>query len=249
MKPLLTLYLKELKENRIPTAVLLVVGACMQIYAYTRLPLFPGISEFWLMIPAGLPLIISGLAVALLLLHVLNAEWRGNTHHLLLSLPMPKWTIGLVKCAASVTLSGALFVASCAGAYTIYLTIATRPENNANLIGFVDFWTIAFGWFFAFALPLSGLITATWGLSHSVKRRRGYVAAGSMVVAAYCLAKITGPGIRAFQFLGQFHYESVKPDGRTFVHAMELSWWAFPALLGVLLLAFGLYLFHRFVEI
>ena len=249
MKPLLTLYLKELRDNRIPTAVLLVVGACMQTYAYVKLPHFPGVNGFWLAIPAGLPLIISGLAVAFLLLHALNAEWRGNTHHLLLSLPVPKWWIVLIKCAATITLSGILFAASCAGAYALYLSIVTRPENNGNLIGFVDFWMIAFGWFFALALPLSGLITATWGLSHSVKRRRGYVAAASMVVAAYCLAKITGPGIRAFQFLGQFRYESVKPDGRVFVHAMELAWWAFPALLGVFLLAFGLYLFHRFVEI
>ena len=36
------------------------------------------------------------------------------------------------------------------------------------------------------------------------------VAAGSMAVAAYGLAKLAGPGIKAFQFLGQFHYDEAQ---------------------------------------
>lgn len=250
MKPLIALYLKELRENRTMPLLLLILIVAAQIYAYARFdPTVhaPGTIVAMLLgfLPVGVPVLIA----PFLLAHAFSSEWRSQTNHLAFSLPVPRWWLGLAKFAAVLTLETVLYLVACLGALALYLTILEDPTARHNVVPPLDLWMLSAMWFLGLSLLFLGLITGMEGFRFSFKRRRGYAAAGFLLVFAYVFGKVLEPGVKALGVLGQYRFDSVKPDGQVFFHAMELSWVAFPALSGLLLLLLGLYLLHRYVEI
>ena len=250
MKPLVALYLKELKENRTVPLLLLILIAAAQIYAFTQFDPIGHTPRAVVMMALGfLPLAVPVLIGPFLLAHSFTSEWRSQTNHLAFSLPVPRWWLGVAKFTAVLTLQGLLYLVSCVGALALYLTIVGDATARNNVVPPLDLWLVGTMWFSALSLLFLGLITGMEGVRFSFKRRRGYAAAGILAVIAYAFAKLLSPAIKALSFLGTYRFDSVKPDGTVYGHALELSWVAFPALTGLLLLILGLYLLHRYVEI
>jgi hypothetical protein len=249
MKPLLTLYLKELKEHRTFAALSLVVTICIQVVVFAKIDLPPGPGDmvlgFLAAISVGLPPLIAPFFLA----HIYNAEWKGNTHYLTLSLPIPRWYIRLSKWGAVLSLSGFLYVIACGGLYILYLWIAGHLETKVYPIGFADFWVVAITWWVSISLLTLGLITAMEGLRSAIKRFRTVLAGGFLGICLLTFARLMDPASEALQFLGAYRYEIIGPGGLISLREIALSGHAFAAVYGLLMLALGLYLFNRFSEI
>ena len=120
-----TLYLKELKENRITFGFLILATLCAGLYslmATTEGRLNPRIA-------VGLIPFLTIVVLPFLLLHSFSQEFKGQTHYQLLALPVQRWAIALCKVAAF--LSVGAVVAVLAGSLALVLRRFVRVNNSA----------------------------------------------------------------------------------------------------------------------
>lgn len=250
MTPFLALYVKDLKENRTLVFVLMMLSTSLHFYFYLTYVPFERPEE-WLVLLLCLPSAMAVIVPPLLLAHSYASEWKGDTHYLALSLPVPKWSIGATKWSAMLTLAGVLFGISTLGMHFIYLSVLGSQKALAAMtwVPAADFWSFAASWYFSITCLLFGVIISMEGVRFAAKRYRNYVAGAFIVGFAYLLSKALNPVLEALAFLGEFRVESIKPDGQVFVQAFPIAFVVFPALGGLLLLLVGLYMLDRFVEI
>ncbi len=107
-----TLYIKEIKDNRTLFILLPLVTACLQLVAVLSFDdgQVPSPHALWSLVPYAFLLILP-----FVLSHSFAQEVKGQTHYLLLSLPVSRTQIFAAKAAAVATLGIVLFALSSAG--------------------------------------------------------------------------------------------------------------------------------------
>lgn len=107
-----TLYIKEIKDNRTLFILLVAVAVFLELVAVLSFGdgQTPSLHFLWSFVPYAFLLILP-----FVLSHSFAQETKGQTHYLLLSLPIPRAQIFAAKVAAVATLGILLFVLSSAG--------------------------------------------------------------------------------------------------------------------------------------
>ncbi|MEW6749408.1 MAG: ABC transporter permease [Candidatus Latescibacterota bacterium] len=260
MSPWLALYVKEVKENRLGLGLLAGATACVVVYGLAH-AVSGGALDFppvWVG-AMSLPY-LSVLVLPFLLTHSVSREFDAQTHHQLLALPVPRAALMLAKVAA--IFSGGVVICLLT---TAAIRVASLVRDNAQMdlaryewhlpagsgyaAGTVDA-TVA-GGYLAVLLLLLGMATLLAGLRLVVGRAHGLTAIVVFALSLYGYAKIlglalptaaelatgiagwpTGPGIRSFPGFGSF------------VAVCLVS----TACTGLLYIAMGTWLFHRFAR-
>ena len=128
-----TLYIKEIKDNRTLFILLPLVTVFLEIVAvlsFDDLQVVPSFHFLWSFVPYAFLLILP-----FVLSHSFAQEVKGQTHYLLLSLPVSRAQIFAAKAAAVVTLGIVLFALSSAGFIVVVgelHALATEAEKTAS---------------------------------------------------------------------------------------------------------------------
>ena len=128
-----TLYVKEIKDNRtlfILLPLLTVFLELVAVLSFDDLRVAPSPHFLWSLVPYAFLLILP-----FLLSHSFAQEVKGQTHYLLLSLPVSRTQIFAAKAAAVATLGIVLFVLSSAGFITVLgelHALAIEAEKTAS---------------------------------------------------------------------------------------------------------------------
>tara|TARA_B100001964_G_scaffold215939_1_gene254753 strand:- start:5 stop:718 length:714 start_codon:yes stop_codon:yes gene_type:complete len=177
VNPYMALYVKELKANRLVSAVLLVLTAAIVLAVITNasplnatLPL--------LVLPYLSPPVFAGL-----LMNSISQEWSGNTQHQWLALPVPRAALPLMKLAAVGTLAVAVFVLNTFGVSMVLgpaLEAVGEFAGAASGLPIVDVeaavvWSVAGGVFGSMTVFLLGLALVAASLRMFVPRFKGLV--------------------------------------------------------------------------
>ena len=94
MNDFITLYMKELRAQRMVIGVLLLGTLGLSIYALTGLGDVPQPRLALIILPYA-----SALGLPFLLIHAIASEWSAQTHYQILALPVPRWLVLLSKVA------------------------------------------------------------------------------------------------------------------------------------------------------
>ena len=108
-----TLYIKEIKDNRLLFILLPLVTVFLELVAVQSFDDAQGVPSphfLWSLVPYAFLLILP-----FALVHSFAQETKGQTHYLLLSLPVPRAQIFAVKVAVVATLGLVVFALSSAG--------------------------------------------------------------------------------------------------------------------------------------
>ena len=258
MKPLMALYLKELKDHRNLCFFLLIATVSLDFYAFFEIDggfedsasIRNHVTQLIVLLCVSLPVFASTLIPPFMLARSFSSEWKAETYHLAFSLPIRKGWIAFSKWLAVLTIGVVLFTVSTLGGLLVYWKIAGAfAEVNYTKVSTLDFWFVGGGWYLSVLLLLLGIVSCLEGLKFSVKRWRRLVSAGFLVFCFYFLMRVMRPAIEALSFLGEYQIAFIDLDGAVSYQGVNLSWFAFPLLCGSLLLFLGLYLFDRYVEI
>lgn len=191
---LYALLLKELEEHKGFAALLLGGTLLLEAYAVIRLPehlggLFVAVLPFW-----GLLLLVPARFV-----QSSTLERRGQTHHLLHALPVPRWVpvackvlaLGAIGSAALGVALGSLLVIH--GRMQGVLSMPGFPQvDGMSVVGFVGLGTAA-----GVGLLL-GAAVAFEGVRGSVRRYRWLGSAGFLVGAFLAFFLFLPDGLRLF---------------------------------------------------
>ncbi len=192
-----TLYLKEIKDNRTLFLVLVAMTVFLEIVAVWSIganvarwspdmqwkdfsPHF-----LWSVVPYGLLLILP-----FLLSHSFAQEVKGQTHYLLLSLPVSRTQIFAAKAATVATLGLVLFTLSSAGFITVVSELrefATRVDGIRIAPFTAMDILVSSGVFYLSAMAvLLGLAGGIAGLRLVVRRFAGLASVAFAIGVLYC---------------------------------------------------------------
>ena len=263
MKPLLALYLKELKDYRNLILVLAVATVALNVYAHWDVDLDQlaqlrgaenkALALILLALP-GLPVLFFAIIPAFILAHSFSSEERANNHYLLFSLPVPKYAVGICKILGVLTVAAGLFAVSAGGASLMLWRIAAHPdvaEEGTRVL--VDNLLLYAGQiFFPVVMLLLGMVTGMEGLKFAANRCRRTVTIGAFAVSFYLYAKLMRPAAEALDFLGGYEIPLlVTGVSREWVNSapMPLPWAAYTLLAGLAFAGVGIFLYEKYVEI
>jgi hypothetical protein len=187
---LVRLYLKELREHRVLLGG--TVGAMACLYGYVLVGVEGEASTFLL---ASFPISITTAALTFGLISSFWGEWKGQTHYLLLSLPVSRVAIPISKYLA--VLTAGLIVYTMAVVSILSLTvpletstqILTQFQLHPKML-MIFFCTQAFAWL----ILLLGLVVGCVALRYALAR------AQALVIACYLILMFFG----YWYFLGSF---------------------------------------------
>ena len=237
MSPYMALYLKELKANRLVSAVMLVATAVIVVVVVSDA------SDGAL--HATLPLLVlpylSPPVLAALLMHSISQEWSGNTQQQWLALPVPHSTLPLVKLAAVGTLALGVFVLNTLGLQLILeqtLDILSESVRATGLehirIEAADMWSTIGGLFGSMTALMLGLGLAASSFRILVPRFKGLVTASVFLGGFWLtgrLADTVGDALHSGAVVAEAHQSFLYLAG-----------------MGVLFAGLGAYLFDRHVD-
>ena len=247
------LYLKELKDNQGIFIFLLLSTLCLGGYP---LVVTTGAAKpsFW-MVLAGVPYLMS-LVFPFVLTHSFAQEFKGQTHYLLLSLPVPRWGIVLSKFAAVLTGSTALFVLATVFLHLLYRRLMVMVEHDPVAmfiyIEGIDLWILMASGYFSVTVLLLGIGTLIAGVKLLVRRFQGLIATGCFVACIYVYARLLIPTLEFLDFLGVYDLRIVERGfkGQEIQHVQpELQVLVYSCLMGLVFLGLGTWLVDRRVEV
>jgi hypothetical protein len=190
-----TLYIKEIKDNRTLFVLLPLVTVFLELVAVQSFddgqP--PSLHFLWSFVPYAFLLILP-----FVLSHSFAQEVKGQTHYLLLSLPVSRTQIFAAKAAAVATLGIVLFALSTAGLIAVVgelHALAIEAEKTAShalsfkIPPFSDIWVdllVISGMFYLSALALLlGIASGTAGLKLVVRRFAGLASTAFILGVLY----------------------------------------------------------------
>lgn len=237
MNPFMALYLKELKGNRLVSAVMLVAtGAIVLVVVSDASDGGMHATMSLLMLPYLSPPVLAGL-----LMYSISQEWSGNTQHQWLALPVPHSMLPLAKLAAVSTLALGVFVLNTLGLHMILdQTIAALGESIRSPglehinIEAGDVWSMIGGLFGSMTALLLGLALAAASFRMLVPRFKGLVTVSVFLGGFWLtgrLADTVGEALRGGAAVAEAHQA-----------------YLFLAGMGVLFAAMGAYLFEKHVD-
>ena len=187
-----TLYIKEIKDNRTLFILLVAMTAFLELVAVLSFDDShgPSLHALWSLVPYAFLLILP-----FVLSHSFAQEVKGQTHYLLLSLPVSRTHIFAAKAAAVVTLGIVLFALSSAGLIAVLGELHTlasqegRPIGKAPLLPFSDIAVdvlVLSGMVYLSAMALMvGIAGGAAGLKLVVRRFSGLAATAFVLGVLY----------------------------------------------------------------
>ena len=182
-----TLYIKEIKDNRTLFVLLPLVTVFLELVAVLSFDdgqSVPSGHVLWSVVPYSFVLILP-----FLLIHSFAQEVKGQTHYLLLSLPVSRAQVFAAKAAAVTTLGLVLFALSTAGLIAVFSELrALPPLADMDTIPFTAMHIAVFtGVCYLSAMVLMlGMAGGTAGLKLVVRRFAGLASAAFVLGVLYC---------------------------------------------------------------
>ena len=264
MRPFFTLYVKELKANRVLFLFLLLLIAGMNAYGLIQLEYFLHIlhiivftgdidpqvfqsnyfSYFFgpMSMLAAFSLVLS---LPFLLAHAFNTEWRSETHYQMFALPVSQYTVILAKIVAVASMGivgvgGGLMIGS------FYLWIGLKVgflDSTIKLLS-VPRVALVIGLIFVTSMIfILGVVTGMEGVKFAVKRYRGLTAVAFFVLSIFLYGQFFQQGKKFFEFLGQISMTSPIP------FTIDLAPFVYTILMGVIFMIIGLVVYEKRAEI
>ena len=244
-----TLYMKEMKENRVTFAFLILATTCAGVYGVVETT---GMSFRLHSAAAALPYLTFAI-LPFLMLHSFSQEFKGHTHYQLLALPVPRWVIALCTVAAFLSVGAAVCVLTTVAAHIVYLKIlamAQSPGSQINMpvVSGGTLWLFAGGGYISALLLMMGIVCLIAGVHLVVPRLHGLTATGLFVGGLYLYGRLMDPVILALQ--GIFGQMSISVAMHTTGPATQVmsgapSFVIYSILVGLVYLAAGVWLFER----
>ena len=184
-----TLYIKEIKDNRTLFILLPSVTVFLELVAVLSFDdgqSVPSAHSLWSVVPYWFVLVLP-----FLLIHSFAQEIKGQTHYLLLSLPVSRAQVFAAKAAAVTTLGLVLFALSTAGLIAVFSELRALPplaDMDIQSIPFTAMHIAVFTgacYLSAMALML-GMAGGIAGLKLVVRRFAGLASAAFVLGMLYC---------------------------------------------------------------
>ena len=237
------MYLKELQENKNTFVLLLVAALCLGGYALSK-------EGEVLVLVSGLTLLPYGavLVMPFILAHSFAGESKAQTSYQLLALPVPRWQIGLSKIAAVWTASTGVFALATGAFHLIFLQVAELGLLHGAHMNGADIWILGGLGFHVFLLLFMGIACVMEGVKQAVRRHRSLVSLGVFIGCFWLYAQLSGPVLDGLGGMGTYPIEIQMLQGPEEVE-VNIGWLLYTGFFGLLLLATGLGLYDRFVEV
>lgn len=267
MNKLWVLYQKEMKDSMLVFGLLSVLIVGMEAYSIFFLGDVGGL------IFSILPLGILVTVLPLIMFYVYHQEWRSGSRYMLMSLPVPRYYIGLSKYLAVFSVGLVMAIVGAATIFWNYSQLdnstvwaeltALIPSQESELSAFY-LWTGCILIFISILYLGLGMVVATQSVNLVVKRRPILVTIISLVffVAFYVrstdwlmelLSYALGESLLniPLEFSFAFHMSMLSgdftfPPGAIYLF---LSWNAFTVLSGIVFLLGGLILTEKYLEV
>ena len=246
MKSFFALYVKELKANNILFLFLLLLIAGLNAYGLIRIEgvlyFEEAFKQVFIWMTAAIFLLIFSLPF--LLAHTFNTEGKSETHYQIFALPVSRSKVILAKVAAVASVGfvgGGIVIGS---VYLLMLDIL--PDQVLSFAGMEG--TLFLLLIFCGGLGLAtymvfifGLVIGMEGVKFSVKRYRGLTAVAFFLVAVFLYVGFFHQMTMALDF-GQI---SISPT----IGPIELSYFAYTILVGIIFMIIGLVMYEKRAEI
>ena len=250
-----TLYIKELKDNRTLFVLLPLVTVFLELVAVMSFDAQNGPSPhfLWSVVPYSFVLILP-----FVLVHSFAQEVKGQTHYLLLSLPVSRAQVFAAKAAAVTTLGLALFALSTAGLIAVFGQLrALAALADMQSIPFTAMHISVFTgacYLSAMALML-GMAGGVAGLKLVVRRFAGLASAAFVLGVLYCYFS-TLPEVFGWIDLPDKYKMSLwtNPDGDVQVSMnpeflkINFTFFAHSLFFGLASMGIGMWLFEKRAE-
>ena len=187
-----------------------------------------------------------------LLTHSLAQEMKGQTHYLLLSLPVSRSAIFLCKIAALVTAALAVYVlatttVSILSVRAVEMIDSYEVLRNAE-ISLPDLWLVIGNGFFSALFICLGIASGIAGLKLAMRRFQGLIAAVFTGVVIYFYATWLGPVTDLFRDLfGEHQILLINHAGGSPISS-GLGVAVYSILFSAMLISLGVWLFERRAE-
>ena len=250
-----TLYIKEIKDNRTLFVLLPLVTVFLELVAVLSFDDGRGPSPhfLWSVVPYSFVLILP-----FVLVHSFAQEVKGQTHYLLLSLPVSRAQVFAAKIAAVTTLGLVLFALSMAGLIAVFGELrALAALMNMQSIPFTATHVSVFtgACYLSVMVLLLGMAGGVAGLKLVVRRFAGLAAAAFVLGVLYCYFS-TLPGIFGWIDLPDKYEMSLwtNPDGDVPVSMnpeflkINFTFFAHSLFFGLASMGIGMWLFEKRAE-
>lgn len=250
-----TLYIKELKEHRALFILLPLVTAFLEIVAVLSFDDAQGLSPhfLWSLVPYAFLLVLP-----FLLVHSLVQETKGQTHYLLLSLPVSRAQIFAAKAAAVATLGLVLGALSTAGLVAVVgqLHALAARVTTLNLTSFtaLDALIISGTLYLSALAVLLGMAGGVAGLKLVVRRFAGLAATAFVLGVFYCYFSAL-PEVLGTSQVSWFDPHSNGPNGTNEPMGLSpdflqvnIAFLAYSIVVGLGAMAIGMWLFEKRAE-
>ena len=262
-----TLYIKEMKDNRTLFLVLVAMTAFLEIVAVSSLASSIDVWSsdmqgenfsphfLWSVVPYGVLLLLP-----FLLSHSFAQEVKGQTHYLLLSLPVSRMQIFAAKAAAVATLGIVLFLLSSAGFIIVVGELrefATRvAEIRIAPLTAMDILVLSGMVYLSAMAVMLGIAGGIAGLRLVVRRFAGLTSAAFAIFVLYCYFSTLPEVLSLPELFGTyevpFWIESTAQGAQVDMdsESFEIGF-MFPAysiLVGLASMGFGMWLFEKRAE-
>ena len=235
MNGLIRLYLKELREHRLLLGG--TVGAIACLYAYVLFGVEGEASAFML---ASFPISITTAALTFGLFSAFWGEWKGQTHYLLLALPISRAAIPLSKYLSVLTAGMIVYLMAVLSILGLKVPLETSTQilqqfqldPKTLMIFFCTQW-------FAWLILLLGIVVGSVSIRYSVSRRPSLAIAGFLILTFFAYLYFLRP------FAGLLG-EDVGFFRLWLAHPAQI---AYTFLCGLLITIGGLVLFEKRAEI
>ncbi len=230
MKSSFALYLKELKDNRNLFLFLLIGTVALDLWVLLTVE-----TQVFAVALCGLPVWAFMFILPFMLASSFSSEWKSNTNHLMLSLPIRTSMVGLCKFLAILSMGTVLFTVVVVAVYLV-MSRSSEPvlQQVPNVFGFTssEAFEYVVGIYFSYLFLLLGIVGGMEGVKFTVKRFRGLAAFGFFLA-----------GLFFYKWFMGYFFDALRGsmgDG--------LILTVYSILAGLVFLALGLFLFEKYVE-
>ena len=192
---------------------------------------------------------LSALVLPMLLIHSFSAEWNGQTHYQLLSLPVARMWPALAKIAANLSLAAAVFITNTAALHATYERLRSMSgPGSVSDIDAADGWVVLASVYWSVVLLLTGFACLAAVVKQLATRFKGLAVAGVFLFGFWFYGKLHGPVVAALQgSVGRLSLRTFEGLGSMATSDAHLTL-LYSIVVGSLFTAAGLVLLERRVE-
>ncbi|MBF0278053.1 MAG: hypothetical protein HQM13_09690 [SAR324 cluster bacterium] len=258
MKKWRTLFLKEIKDSMTVFSLLFALVAGFEIYAILNAGQLSG------MVLSIFPLFIVIAVMPLIMFYLYPQEWKSDARYLLMSLPIPRYEIGVCKFLAVMSAGSVLLLICIVGIYwnsshfpgwdsfnmNVEITQDLTVDKELGLSNLFHSNFSATGIFLLFStLYFSlGFVIAIQSVNLIVRRFTFFLTILSGISGSYIYFKF-GAIFSSLLSQSKIDYFSLSAGNHSLLQQYVFSWSLYTFLMGFVFLGAGLFLTEKYLEI